>query len=54
MMPTSRATANSCRVRAPSTNEPMTSIDATGSTEVIEVFTDRINTRLSARFIISV
>ena len=53
-IPTSRAIENSCSVTAPSTNEPITSIDATGIIDVIEVLTERIRTWLSDRFIISV
>ena len=53
-MPTSSATANSWSVTAPSTKEPITSIDATGIMEVIDVLTERISTWLSDRFIISV
>ena len=54
MIPISNASANSWRVNAPRKNEPTTSIESTGSTEVIDVLIERISTWLRARFIISV
>ncbi len=47
--PMSRARANSSRVVAPSTNEPRTSSDATGSSAVMEVFRERMSTWFSDR-----
>ena len=52
-MPISKAMANSCSVSAPRKTEPISSIDNTGSTDVIEVLIERINTWLSDWFIIS-
>ena len=50
----SRARANSCeRRRRPRIHEPTTSSDTTGSSAVIEVFSDRISTWFSDRFTMS-
>ena len=53
-MPTRSARANSRSAVAPSATEPTTSRESTGRADVMLVLTDRIATRLRARFINSV